>query len=129
MNRCGNESVRFGEQLSHLYLIILLDYRLRGFSDVHGKRENHLSFRVEEAQTAFPAQVLVAFRMNAAAKCVFHCSADSFLLLDLRFPVNRNRAGPERYPQSLLLFADFLNCDRFFPVFCHGLFYQNGSGM
>ena len=38
----------------------------------------YISLRIEEAQTAFPAQVLVTFRMNAAAKCVFHCRVDSF---------------------------------------------------
>ena len=78
MNRCGNKAVRFREQLPHLHLIILFHHRFRGFSNVHGKRENHLSLRIEETQTAFPAQVLMTCGMYAAAKCVFHCNADSF---------------------------------------------------
>ena len=78
MDRRGDKAVRLGEQLPHLYLVILFDHRLRGFADVHGKRENHLPLWIEEAQTAFPAQVFVAFRVNAAAKCVFNCCSDSF---------------------------------------------------
>ena len=78
MNRRGNKAVRFGKQLAHPDLIILFDDRFGRFTDMLAERENHLPFRIEKTQTAFPAQFLVPFGMHAAAKCVFHCSADSF---------------------------------------------------
>ena len=80
MDRRRDKTIRFCKQLAYLHLIILLYHRFGRFADVLTERENHFSLRIEETQTAFPAQFLVPFGMYTAAKCIFHCWTTPFTL-------------------------------------------------
>jgi hypothetical protein len=74
----GNKAVRLRDQLAYQHRIPFFHDGFGWLSNMLAQREHHFPFRIIQAQTDIPAQLLVFRRMDTAAKSISHSLSDSF---------------------------------------------------